>query len=370
MKNFLFKRCALLLLITNLFSIPHEAPLKCNTAMTFADSEATFCSDSRGSTQISSRVYELFFGNKADKRSAEYLIPGGDVFGIKLSESYVSVTGSLDGSAFKTGDKILTLAGVTITGAKDVTRVLESYTGGSISAEILRGGEKMSITVIPKRYDNSYKLGVTLRDTASGIGTVSYIDPETKAFGGLGHGVCDPLTSTPVSIKSGEATGVILGGVTRGEIGKPGELSGILNKKHLGEVAINSECGVFGVLDSFDTQSREALPVGKKSELHRGEAEIISTVKNGKRQSYKIEITEIDKSSTGSKSFKIKVTDPTLITITGGIVRGMSGSPIIQDGKLVGAVTHVLVANPTEGYGIFIENMLSAARDGALPKAA
>ena len=161
-----------------------------------------------------------------------------------------------------------------------------------------------------------------------------------------------------------------LGGVTRGEIGKPGELSGILNKKHLGEVAINSECGVFGVLDSFDTQSREALPVGKKSELHRGEAEIISTVKNGKRQSYKIEITEIDKSSTGSKSFKIKVTDPTLITITGGIVRGMSGSPIIQDGKLVGAVTHVLVANPTEGYGIFIENMLSAAQSQATPKAA
>ena len=280
MKNFLFKRCALLLLITNLFSIPHEAPLKCNTAMTFADSEATFCSDSRGSAQISSRVYELFFGNKADKRSAEYLIPGGDVFGIKLSESYVSVTGSLDGSAFKTGDKILTLAGVTITGAKDVTRVLESYTGGSISAEILRGGEKMSITVIPKRYDNSYKLGVTLRDTASGIGTVSYIDPETKAFGGLGHGVCDPLTSTPVSIKSGEATGVILGGVTRGEIGKPGELSGILNKRHLGEVAINSECGVFGVLDSFDTQGREALPVGKKSELHRGEAEKLDRIES------------------------------------------------------------------------------------------
>ena len=370
MKNFLIKRCALLLLITNIFSIPTVKAVKSDTVAVFADNKAAFCSESRASTQISSRVYELFFGQKQSKKSVEYLIPGGDVFGIKLSESYVTVTGSHDGSAFKTGDKIISLAGEAITSAKDVTRVLESYTGGSISVGILRGGEKMSLTVIPKRYDNSYKLGVTLRDTASGIGTVSYIDPETNAFGGLGHGVCDPITNSPVSIKAGEATGVILGGVTRGEIGKPGELSGILNKKHLGEVAINCECGVFGILDSFDTQGREAIPVGKRSELHRGEAEIISTVKNGKRQSYKIEITEIDKSSTGSKSFKIKVTDPTLITLTGGIVRGMSGSPIIQDGKLVGAVTHVLVANPTEGYGIFIENMLNAAQSQVMPKAA
>ena len=227
----------------------------------------------------------------------------------------------------------------------------------------------MTLTVIPKCEDGEYKLGVTLKRAACGIGTVSFIDPETGAFGGLGHGVCDADNGGLVELSAGEVTGVILGGVTRGEIGKPGELSGVLGKKPIGNIYTNSECGVFGTLENFDTEGRTALPVAKKKELKCGEAEIISTVKGGKKTSYKIEITEIDTSSTGSKSFKIKVTDPMLIALTGGIVRGMSGSPIIQDGKLVGAVTHVLVANPTEGYGIFIENMLSAA-ENTVPKAA
>ena len=115
-------------------------------------------------------------------------------------------------------------------------------------------------------------------------------------------------------------------------------------------------------MDDYPIEDRTPIPVGKKAELRAGAAEIISTVKNGKTAKYKIEIFDIDTASSSSKSFKIKVTDPTLITLTGGIVKGMSGSPIIQDGKLVGAVTHVMVANPTEGYGIFIENMLNAAQ--------
>jgi stage IV sporulation protein B len=215
-----------------------------------------------------------------------------------------------------------------------------------------------------------YKLGVTLRDTASGIGTLTFIDPDSGAYGGLGHGVLSNDGSI-LPIRSGEASGVILGGIKRGECGKPGELSGILNKTHLGSVKFNTASGIFGILDECELMNREAMPIGKRNEVIPGAAEIISTVKNGKRQSYKIEITEIlEHGDTGSKSFKIKVTDPTLITLTGGIVRGMSGSPIIQNGKLVGAVTHVLVANPTEGYGIFIENMLAAAQQGVQPKAA
>jgi stage IV sporulation protein B len=160
-------------------------------------------------------------------------------------------------------------------------------------------------------------------------------------------------------MRDGEVCGAILGSVKRGEAGNPGELSGVLNKKHLGSIYKNSSSGVFGVFSDFD-RSREAIPIGYKSEVKIGEAEIISTVKNGRKTNYKIEIYEIDESSTGSKSFKIRVTDPTLIALTGGIVRGMSGSPIIQNGKLVGAVTHVLINDPTTGYGIFIENMLNA----------
>ena len=187
----------------------------------------------------------------------------------------------------------------------------------------------------------------------------------------VGHLSSDADSGEVIDMRSGEATGVILGGVHRGECGKPGELCGILTEEELGTIEQNGECGVFGVLDTkkFDTSS--LYPVGQKSDVHAGEATIISTVKNGKKAEYKIEIFDIDKSSDGSKSFRIKVTDKALKALTGGIVRGMSGSPIIQDGKLVGAVTHVMVANPTEGYGIFIENMLNASNArNELPKAA
>ena len=320
--------------------------------------------------EVSSRIYELLFKKKSEKEKTAYLIPGGEVFGIRIKEEHVTVTAANEGSALKRGDKILTVGKTVIKETRDVEEALSQSGGGTVNIGILRGGEKMTVTVVPKYDGEKYRLGVTLRQISSGIGTVTFINPETNEFGGLGHGICEAETGKPVDISTGEVTGVVLGGVTRGEIGKPGELSGLLNKKSFGEILENNECGCFGVLNSPDLAGREALPVGKKSELKVGEAEIISTVKGGKRQTYKIEITEIDTSSTGSKSFKIKVTDPLLITLTGGIVRGMSGSPSIQDGKLVGAVTHVLVANPTEGYGIFIENMLNAANTQAIPKAA
>ena len=324
----------------------------------------------RDDVRISSRIYELLFGKSENKKETLYLIPGGDVFGIKIKEEHVTVSEAQDGSALKRGDKILSVNGTDIKNAQDITAALKNCHGGAVKIVIIRGGEKMTLTVIPKYEDGAYRLGITLRKNACGIGTVTFIEPQTHLFGGLGHGVCDAESGTPVEIGSGEATGVILGGVTRGEVGKPGELSGVLNKRSIGSIISNNECGVFGIMSDVDIDIQAPIPVGCKTELHTGEAEIISTVKSGKKAKYKIEITEIDTTSTGSKSFKIKVKDPTLIALTGGIVRGMSGSPIIQDGKLVGAVTHVMVANPTEGYGIFIENMLSAAQNQVQPKAA
>ena len=209
---------------------------------------------------------------------------------------------------------------------------------------------------------NEYRLGVVLKDGAAGIGTITYIDPETGDFGGLGHGICDTDTGEVINFTEGQITGVILSGVKKGEEGKPGELSGLLTDKVKGVLYSNTECGVFGKLDSIpEGLSSTAIEIAHRDDVHSGEATILSTVKVGSVKEYKIEISDINKGSTGTKSFKIKVTDPALIAITGGVVRGMSGSPIIQDGKLVGAVTHVMVANPTEGYGIFIENMLSAS---------
>lgn len=311
--------------------------------------------------KISSRFYELLFDKEEKTGEQIYLIPSGEVFGIRVKEHGVTVSSAEDWSLLQRGDKIISINDVPVKDSEDVSLSMKECRGGTVKIGIIRGGEKMTLTVTPKHEDGAYKLGVILRRAACGIGTVTYVNPETNAFGGLGHGICDPQTKIPVEIESGEVNGVVLGGINRGEVGKPGELSGVLNKKHLGDIYINDECGVFGTLDDTSELTRTPIPVGARESVKLGEGEIISTVKNGKRATYKIEITEIDSTSTGSKSFKIKVTDPTLIALTGGIVRGMSGSPIIQDGKLVGAVTHVMVADPTEGYGIFIENMLNAA---------
>jgi stage IV sporulation protein B len=161
-------------------------------------------------------------------------------------------------------------------------------------------------------------------------------------------------------MESGEVCGVILGGVHKGECGKPGELSGILKDDTVGRIDSNNECGVFGNLTALPSlSSKTAIPIGTKAEVQEGEATIISTLKNGKSAEYKIEIYDIDKTSEGSKSFRIRTNDPALIAISGGIVRGMSGSPIIQNGKLVCTATHVLANDPTRGYGIFIKNMLA-----------
>ena len=334
------------------------------------DTGDTFPAPELCGKKISSRFYELLFDKEEKPSEQLYLIPGGDVFGIRIKERGVTVNSAEDWSSLERGDRIISINDRPVKDAEDVSLSMKECRGGTVKIGIVRGGEEMTLTVAPKCEGDSYRLGVTLRRAACGIGTVTYVDPKTNSFGGLGHGVCDPQTKIPVEIESGEVNGVVLGGINRGEVGKPGELSGVLNKKHLGEININGECGVFGKLDGVTEFSERPIPVGSRESVKVGEAEIISTVKNGKKATYKIEITEIDASSTGSKSFKIKVTDPTLIALTGGIVRGMSGSPIIQNGKLIGAVTHVMVANPTEGYGIFIENMLSAASDGAQPKAA
>jgi stage IV sporulation protein B len=207
--------------------------------------------------------------------------------------------------------------------------------------------------------DGEYKVGIGLRDGAAGLGTITFIDPETGVFGGLGHGICDADSGEVILMDSGEVLGVILGGIHKGESGKPGELCGVLTERDLGDLTVNSECGVFGIITNPDYIEGERMTIGRRDEVREGEATIISTLKNGKSAQYKIEIYDIDHASDGSKSFRIRVTDETLKALTGGIVRGMSGSPIIQNGKLIGAVTHVLVADPTEGYGIFIENMLN-----------
>ena len=319
--------------------------------------------------EVGSRFWELFFGEKKKTDEKITLLIGGDIFGVKIKQKYVTVTDAPGVPALKSGDTILSVNGEEVKSAADVKRLVQHSEGNSLTIRALHQGNEIAVEIRPNLEGGEYRLGISLRDGAAGLGTVTFIDPRTGLFGGLGHGICDADSGEVIAMESGEVCGVILGGIHKGESGQPGELCGVFTEKDLGDLTVNCECGVFGIMSNL-LSSATAVSVGRRDEVTEGEATIISTLKNGKTAEYKIEIYDVDRDSDGSKSFRIRVTDETLKALTGGIVRGMSGSPIIQNGKLIGAVTHVLVADPTEGYGIFIENMLDAADFIELQKAA
>ena len=180
------------------------------------------------------------------------------------------------------------------------------------------------------------------------------------SFGGLGHGICDGETGELTPINGGSVLDVCINGIVRGNRGAPGELKGYFNSSKVGSIAKNTECGVFGALASIPEKiSDKTYSIGLKGDLNEGAATILCTLDDNVRREYTVEISNINRNATGNKCFTLKVTDPDLIGKTGGIVQGMSGSPIIQNGKLVGAITHVMINDPTVGYGIFIENMIS-----------
>ncbi len=222
---------------------------------------------------------------------------------------------------------------------------------------VKRGNENINLTVKPQMDDiGVYRMGVKIKDSAGGLGTMTYIDPKTGAFGGLGHGICE-ITGKLTPITGGKVTDVDITGVKKGEVGTPGELCGILQHKKQGSLVSNTDSGVFGTL--IEVPHIKPMPIALSHEVKTGKATIISTLANDAREEYDIEITAINRNG-HIKSMMLKVTDPDLLSKTGGIVQGMSGSPIIQNGKIIGAVTHVLVNDPTAGYGIFIENMLKS----------
>ncbi len=364
-KKILLKTVCFALLFAFFALVPTEA---------FAEAGSSW--QTGGTFEIDFRIKDLF--SRKNKSSEEELLlcPGGEAFGVKICASGVRVvkaSSKSDESGLMPEDKIIKVSGEEVFSVEEVKEAIRGSDGEEILLDVERSGKRIKIYTKPIRVGDDYQLGVLLTDGTAGIGTITYIDPKTGAFGGLGHGICDTGSALPLPMKSGIATSVVLGGAIKGESGKPGELRGVLMEKRLGVIYKNTECGVFGRLsDGVMENGNLSAPmrVGSRAEVREGEATIISTVKNGKSASFKVSIENIDRTADGSKCFRIKVTDDTLIALTGGIVRGMSGSPIIQDGKLIGAVTHVMVANPTEGYGIFIENMLSAAQNQVIPKAA
>ena len=300
------------------------------------------------------------------------LYPGGMPFGVKFFTEGVTVVGFCDVeteqgkvnpavlAGLKAKDVILEVNGEVLTGATRLNEWIEASNGASLTLRCRRKGEEFSATLTPAYClaEARYKTGIWVRDSGAGIGTVTFIVPETGAFAGLGHGICDSDTGELVAMKRGSVSDVTISSVVRGAAGAPGELKGYFNAGKVGALLGNSACGVWGVFSEVPEVSGEPMPVGLRDELEEGDAYILCTLDSNKLDRYDVKISNINRDATGSKCFTVRVTDPDLLALSGGIVQGMSGSPIIQNGKVVGAVTHVLINDPTTGYGIFLENML------------
>ncbi len=298
---------------------------------------------------------------------------GGIPFGVKFSTDGVMVVGygserqksSNPGYAcgIRPADVIKRIDGKEIHDVAGLTSAVESSCGRALSFTCSRSGEEYTVSLTPyfSPSENKYKSGLLVRDSGAGIGTVTYIVPGTNAFGGLGHGICDAETGALIPLERGSVTDVSVSGVVRGAVGAPGELRGSFRQKKLGTLLSNSSCGVYGVFSDLPSAHGELLTTACRTEVESGKAYILCTLDESGPQKYSVSISEIDRGATGNKCFTVKVTDPDLLEKTGGIVQGMSGSPIIQNGRLVGAITHVLINDPTSGYGIFIENMLAAS---------
>lgn len=291
------------------------------------------------------------------------LIPGGCTVGIKLCTKGLVVTGFEKNSAAQTaglkkGDVIIQVDGEAV---HTVAALRESLEKDRVILTVLRDGKEAEFCVKPASTESGMRLGAYIRDSMAGIGTVTYYDPDTGDFGALGHGVNDVDTSILMPLEAGVVVGSTVSEVRKGTSGTPGELKGKFDVDAvLGEVEANTEHGIFGTLTT--PVPGKPIPVAKAGEVEPGEAVIFANVSGKEVEQYTVEILRIyPQASDTGRNLLLQITDPRLLNATGGIVQGMSGSPIIQNGKLVGAVTHVLVNDPTTGYGIFIENMLDAA---------
>lgn len=294
---------------------------------------------------------------------AEILIPGGEAVGLELTLSDLCITTveenlPADAAGLRAGDCIVAVDGTPMQNANALAAAIS--TGKPMIVTICRAGREMTFTVRPQQTENGWRIGAEVLDTVSGIGTITYFDPKNNQFGALGHGINLSKTTESLPVAGGKVCLAAVTEIVKGESGAPGELKGDFAKNCFGTVERVTDSGVFGRYDMLDSPA-QAIPTAAPAQVHPGAA-VIRCCLNGTRvQNYSVRIVEVYPTSDGGRDLLLEVTDKTLLSQTGGIVRGMSGSPIIQDGRLVGAVTHVLVDNPTRGYGIFIDKMRAAS---------
>ncbi len=308
--------------------------------------------------------------------SEKTIIPGGQSVGIKMDVKGVLIVGleeieTEEGivnpgleAGLQIGDIIVSINGQDVYYAYEVTNIVKE-SDGTMDITVSRGGNLLSYNIkAAKDYlSKEYKLGIWVKEKIAGIGTLTFYDPETNTYAALGHGIYERKTNILVEVGGGELLKTEVNSIKEGESGKPGEIRGVFYDQDLplGKIYKNSEYGIFALGVNADTfNMAEPMVIGSMEQVKNGNAYILTTIEGEKVEKFEIEITKINKQDVPStKGIEIKVIDKKLLESCGGIIQGMSGSPIIQDGKIIGAVTHVLVNDPTRGYGIFIENMIS-----------
>lgn len=306
-----------------------------------------------------------------------YLIPGGEAIGVKLNTKGVLVVAtseiiSIDGKTYnpaknagiRVGDSIIMIEGIKVENADHVISILNNLKDKKINIQIERNNVIYNTEVVPikSKQDNSYRLGIWVRDKTAGLGTLTFYEPNSMIFGALGHAITDIDTGTLMKVENGEIMRAKVSSIELGKKGSPGELRGIFfeTKDVMGKIENNTAFGIYGsIYDDKLIGNKKLIPIGTQNEVKIGKAHILANVEGDSVAKYEVEIIKLEKQNVPqAKGMVIKITDSRLIDKTGGIVQGMSGSPILQNGKIVGAVTHVFVNDPTKGYGIYIEWML------------
>ncbi len=303
------------------------------------------------------------FSVQAEETSKQVIL-GGTPFGLKIFTNGVIVIEVNSGNSpaqkagIKINDLITKANNQTITSNEELKSIIEKSDGKEISLTITRNSHEIVKNIVPVKDSNgNYIAGMWIRDSTAGIGTVTYFDPQDNTFGALGHGICDKDTNMLMPLRDGEIVSATISNCTKGSDGVIGGLNGYLSTDKIGDITVNNGYGIYGTYNY--TNNTHYIEVANEDEISLGKATILSTIEGDTPKEYQVEITKLNLTENNGQNMTLKVTDEELLEKSGGIVQGMSGSPVIQNGKLVGAVTHVFINSPEKGYGISISNMLS-----------
>lgn len=337
-----------------------------------------------GKQEVSVNLFNSFEVKKVDVDviPKTTVIPIGNVAGLKLYTEGVLVVGMseiegadskrykpYENTGIEEGDTIISINSTRVTTTDELTKTVNNSNGKSLNVEYMHNEQTKECSITPvKTGKTEYKIGLWVRDSAAGVGTVTFYEPSTKTFAALGHGITDIDTEQLINISSGQFVTSSILNITKGESGNPGKIQGSIDKgQDIGQIYKNTKFGVYGKVDNLSAlniDTSKEMEVALREEIKEGKATILCSLDNKNIKEYEIQIENVYRENNyDNKSMKIKITDNELIEKTGGIIQGMSGAPIIQNGKFVGAVTNVLVNNPQEGYGVFGDIMIKQAKE-------